>query len=112
MKLFFSIALAVICVVLAVALFKTKQDDNAQHETDVSTITDYSNRLDTAQSKIVAHQGAILTLSNTLAECQSSSAALSNRLAEAQTTIALNVEQITILNRQVAEMTSENQASG
>jgi chromosome segregation ATPase len=111
MKLFLSIALAVVCAVLAVALFKTKQDDNARHEMDVSALTDCSNRLDAAQSKIVSHEGTILTLSNNLAECQSSSSALSNHLTEAQTTIALNAEQITNLNRQIAEMTSENQAS-
>jgi chromosome segregation ATPase len=111
MKLFFSIALALVCAGLTIALIKTKQDDNARHEMDVSTITDYSKQLDGARSKIVAHQDTILTLSNSLAECEAASLALSNRVAEAQAAIVLDTEQITNLNRRVAEMALEQQAA-
>jgi chromosome segregation ATPase len=111
MKLFFSIALALVCTGLAIALIKTNQDDNARHEMDVSTITDYSNQLDGARSKIVAHQDTILTLSNSLVECQAASSGLSNRVAETQATLVLDAEQITNLNRRIAEMALEQQAS-
>jgi len=111
MKLFLSIALALACAGLTIALVITKQDDNARHELDLNTLTDYSNRLDAAQLKIAAHEETILIVSNSLVESQAASSALSNRLAQAQAAIALDTEQITNLNRQVAQMALENQAA-
>lgn len=106
MKTLVSTVLSAVCVLLAVIFVVVKRDDNAQHETDAAAITNYSNRLDLASSAIVVRDGTILNLSNRLDQCQSASLALSNQLTAA---IALDADQITNLNRQVAEMTTENQ---
>lgn len=86
-----------------------KQGDNAQHDTDVSSTADFSNRLTSAQSLIALREETILTFSNSLNDSQSASLACSNQLLAAQSTIALGTEQITNLNQQVAEVKSENQ---
>jgi chromosome segregation ATPase len=110
MKLFLPIALGVVCIVLVVTLVKTTKDDNARHDEDVSTITSYSNRLDTAQADLVARGQTLLTLSNSLDECRSASLTLSNRLADVQSTVVLQSGQITNLNQQIATVTAEKMA--
>jgi chromosome segregation ATPase len=105
MKSNLSKILLVMSILLAVALTATKWSDNANLETATATIYDYSNRLDTAQAQISIRDGKILTLSNTLAE---TSLTLSNQLSEAQSTGALQTDQITDLNRQVAATAAEN----
>ncbi len=113
MKLILPIVLAVICIGLVIALVVTKHDDHAQHETDTATITDFSNRLDTAELDRATYHGSMLIFSNNFNEARSSALAFSNQLTEAQASIAAGAEQITNLNRQVAEMKLENQtASG
>jgi len=109
MKHYLPTALALACIVLVISLVVMKRGDNAQHESDAGTITDFSNRLDTAQIQIAFCNGMMLTLSNRLDVYQSASLTLSNLLTEAESTIALNAEQTTNLNRQVAELKSENQ---
>jgi chromosome segregation ATPase len=109
MKSYLSKALVVVSILLAVGLAATKWSDNAQLDTAATTINDYSNRLDTAQGQILVRDGALLTLSNTLA---ATSLTFSNQLMEAQSTAALQTEQITNLNRQVAATAAENQALG
>ena len=123
MKQYLSLALVAVSILLAVALLVIKHGDQAQMDKDAGTITDYSNHLDTAQAQVAAREGSLLTLSNTLAETSltlsnrldeslSASLTLSNHLIEAESTIVLDTEQITNLNRHVAEMESENQTLG
>lgn len=107
MKPYLPTVLTLVSVVLAVVLIVTKHNNNAQMTTDASTITDFSNSLNTAQSQITVQTGTILSLSNSLAECTSSSLALSNQLTS---TIALQAGEITKLNSQVTTTTSENEA--
>ena len=110
MKHLLSTALALVCVALVISLVATKRGDNAQRESDAGAVTDFSNRLDSAQIQIATYRGAMLTLSNYLDESRVVSLTLSNHLAEAESTLALDAEQITNLNRQVAEVASEKQA--
>jgi chromosome segregation ATPase len=112
MKYYLSIVLGLACAVLIVFLIVMKRGDDAQHDNDTGVAGDLSNRLDTAQAKIASGNETILALSNRLDESQSVSFTLSNRLAEVESTNALNVEQITNLNGQVADLDSKNQALG
>ena len=112
MKQFLSIALAVVCVGLVVALYLSKQGADAQHDSDVSAIDGLSNQLASAQSQIASGNGTMLTLSNGLGQSQSATMFFSNQLVDAQSTITLNLEQITNLTQQVAVTKSENQVLG
>jgi chromosome segregation ATPase len=107
MKTYSLIALAVVSVVLAVVLFTTKHADNAQMASDAAAIVDYSNRLDTAELHVSERNGALLLLSNTLAETTQT---LSNQLTAAQATVAQDAEQLAKLNQQAAAAAAENQA--
>ena len=110
MKSYLTIALAIVSVLLAIALTMIKMNDTAQLDTATGTITDYSNRLDSAQSQIAVRDGSLLTLSNSLAECGAAALAVSNELTQAQATGVLQTEQIAKLNRQVADSASANEA--
>lgn len=112
MKEFLPAALALACVVLVVSLVVIKHGDDAQHENDASALADLSNQLTSAQSQIITRDATILTFSNNLDASQSATLALSNHLAKAESTITGDAEQITNLNRQVAEVQSENQTLG
>jgi chromosome segregation ATPase len=94
---------------LLVSLIFVKQSDNAQHDSDVSTITDFSNRLDVAQTQIAFFTGTTITLSNSLDESRSAALTFSNQLMDTQSTLALATQQVTNLVRQLAAMGSENQ---
>jgi len=112
MKSYLSIALTLVCIALVIFLVVMKSGDNAQHESDAGAIADFSNRLDMAQTQVATGNGTILTLSNSLDESQSATLTFSNQLAAAGSTIVLDAEQITNLNRQVAEGELENQTLG
>jgi len=112
MKSYLPVVLALACIVLVISLIVIKRGDDAQHENDSSAITDLSNQLDSAQTKIAIGSGTILVFSNRLDESQSASLTFSNQLIQAESTLALDTEQITNLSRQVAEMESENQILG
>jgi len=112
MKLILPIALALACIALALTLYTAKKDDAAQHETDAGAIADYSNRLAGAELKVAIREGTMLTFSNRVEESLSGSLVLSNQLMEAQAAIARGGEQMTNLNRQVAEEKAENQTLG
>src|ERR1017187_7455139 len=109
MKHYLSLALALAFIALVIAFIVMKRGDYARHETDAGAIADYSNRLDTAQIQIATGRGTMLTLSNSLDECRSASLTFSNRLVEAESAVVLGMQQITNLNRRVAEVESENQ---
>jgi len=109
MKHYLPAALALTCTLLVISLVVMKRGDTVQHEKDAGRIADFSNRLESAQIHIAFYKGTVLTLSNRLDAYQSASVTLSNLLIEAESTIALDAEQITNLNRQVAALESENQ---
>jgi chromosome segregation ATPase len=112
MKQYLSVALTLACVALVVGLALVKQGDNARHDNDTASIVDFSNRLDSAQLQIAAGTGALIIMSNTLDACRAAVqtfATFSNQLTQAQTTLGLYADQITNLNRQVAELQSSNQ---
>jgi chromosome segregation ATPase len=94
---------------LLISLILVKQSDNAQHTSDVTAITDFSNRLDVAQTQIAFFTGTTITLSNSLEESRSTVLTFSNQLMDAQSTLALATQQVTNLIRQLADVQSENQ---
>lgn len=106
---FLSTAFALGFVGVLVSLIFVKQSDNAQHESDVTAITDFSNRLDAAQTQVAFFTGTTLTLSNRLDESRSATLTFSNQLMDAQSKIALATQQITNLTGRLAEVESENQ---
>ena len=116
MKEYLSTILTLLCAVLVIAFIVVKHFDNVQHDTDAGSITDFSNRLDSAQIQIGTYVGTLLTVSNTLdatsnslVEYRSAATAFSNQLADAKSAIALDTDQITNLTRQIADSSSENQ---
>jgi chromosome segregation ATPase len=110
MKQYLAIASVIISLLLATALVVTKRSDNDLLETAAGTITEFSNRLDEAQSKIVVRDGTILTWSNSLAASSAAALTLSNQLNNAQSAVAISAEQITNLTRQVTAVTAEKQS--
>lgn len=112
MKEYLSTAFAIVCVMLVASLILIKRNDNTQHQTDVGTIADFSNRLDMAQTQIAICNGTILTLSNNLNQSQSASLTFSNQWAEAQSAVMIASGQLTNLNQHLAELETENQALG
>ncbi|MGB7768005.1 MAG: hypothetical protein WBN22_04025 [Verrucomicrobiia bacterium] len=112
MKHYLPIVLALACAGLVISLIVIKRGDKAQHENDAGAIADFSNRLDSAQIQIAFCNGTMLTLSNRLDDSRSASLTFSNQLIEAESNIVLGAEQITNLNRQVAEVESSNQIFG
>jgi predicted nucleic acid-binding Zn-ribbon protein len=112
MKGYLSTILALACAILVISLIAMKHGDNAQHETDTGSITDFSNRLDSAKLDVLTANGTIMIYSNNLAASQSAATAFSNQLTAAQSALALDAEQITSLNRQVAAAESDNQTLG
>jgi len=109
MKHYLSAAFALACIALVISLIAMKRGDNAQHESDAGAIADFSNRLDAARIQTAFCTGTMLTLSNRLDESRSASLTFSNHLVEAESALALATEQNTNLNRQFAELESENQ---
>ena len=109
MKQLLSTALALACVVLALSLVALKRSGDSQHETDTSSITDFSNQLTSAQIQIAVREGKLINLSNRLDECQATASTFSNQLTEAQSAVVRAAEQVTNLNRQASELAAENQ---
>jgi len=109
MKHLISTALALVCVVLAVALIVMKQNGDARRESDAAALDDLTNRLTLAHGQISYSRATMLTLSNRLDESQSALLTLSNRLVENESIAALYAQQVTNLNLQVAAAESENQ---
>ncbi len=104
MKNYLSTFLTLVCFVLIVSVVMIKRNDSAQYDNDVSTIADFSNKLDSAQTEIAIGNGKILTLSNWLNESQSVALIFSNRATAAESKIILASEQITNLNKQITEL--------
>ena len=122
MKHLSAVILGLVCLALAVSLFVSKRNDNAQHEKDAEAITSASNLLSSAQTEVTACKGTMITLSNLLESCQSTSLTYSNELIEAKSAHASAKEdlnrqstdlnrQITDLNRRITQSESERLAS-
>jgi chromosome segregation ATPase len=86
-----------------------KRGDNAQRQTDAGTITDFSNRLDSAKLDVLTANGTLMIYSNNLSQSESAAMTFSNGLTDAQSALALDAEQIANLNRQAAQAGSEIQ---
>ena len=115
MKHLSAVILGLVCLALAISLFVSKRNDNAQHETDAEAITSASNLLSSAQTEVAACKGKMLTLSNRLETCESTSLTFSNELIEVKSAHATAKEelnrQISDLNGRITQSESEKQAS-
>ena len=118
MKHLSTVIVGLICLVLAVSLFVSKRNDNAQHEQDSEAISSTSNLLFSAQMEAAGCKGETIALSNRLETCQSTSLALSNELVEVKSAHATAKEDLKDLGRQIADLKrqltqseSQNQAS-
>ncbi len=109
MKQSLPVALTLVCIVLVAALFFVKQGDNARHDNDTASIVDFSNRLDSAQLQIATDTGALILATNAFDTFRVTAQTFSNQLTQAQSARVLSADQITNLNRQVAELQSEKQ---
>ncbi len=107
---YLSIPLALVCIVLAILFYNTKQTDTAQHASDADSIAQFSNQLVSVQAQVVNRDGTIFTLTNSLNESQAAAVAFSNHLTDAQATVGLEADQITNLTRQVAGFEADNQS--
>ena len=94
---------------LAVALYTVKQVAAAQHDSDAGAITDFSNRLDTAQLDLATRNGSMILFSNSLDESRSEALTFSNRLTDAEAGITVDLEQITNLSQHIATLETNNQ---
>jgi hypothetical protein len=108
-----SVILGLICVGLAIFLFVSKQNNDAQHEKDAEAITSTSNLLSSCQTEVATFKERALTLSNSLETCQSTSLRFSNELMEAKSAFASAKEgwdrQITNLNGQITRQTTQSE---
>ena len=119
MKHLLSVILGLLCLGLAVSLFVSKRNNDAQQEKDAEAITSASNLLSSCQTEVAAFNGEVIILSNRLETCQSTSLTFSNQLIEAKSELAAAKEgldrQITDLNRQITrqntQLETEKQAS-
>jgi chromosome segregation ATPase len=111
-----TVILGVLCLGLAIALFKSKGDSDAQHEKDAETITNATNLLSSAWKEVAAVKGNVSTLSNRLETSHSTALTYSNELIETKSALANTKEslerQITDLKGQsTQQLEAEKQAS-
>jgi predicted nucleic acid-binding Zn-ribbon protein len=115
MKHLLTVILGLLCLGLAIALFTSKRDNDAQQERYAETITTASNLLSSSEKEVAAFKGNVITLSNRLETCQSTSSTFSNELIEAKSALATAKEalerQITDLKGQNTQLETEKQAS-
>ncbi len=100
-----------VAVVLAIALIAIVVHDTGQHQTDVTTITTFSNDLATAKLQISDLHDVNVTLSNDLVTAHAQEVQLSNNLATALATVAETraslqnaQDEVTNLNQHVSEL--------
>lgn len=119
MKYLLPVILGLLCVGLAIALFSSKRDNDAQQEGYAATITSVSNLLSSSEKEVAAFRGNVITLSNQLETCQSAALTFSNQLIEAKseaksalaTANEASERQITDLKQKSTELETEKQAS-
>ena len=90
MKNKLSITLALVAVLLVVVLVVMKNSDNSLLTTANDAITDYSNRLDSAQANFANSINAFISVSNNLNECETTALTVSNELTAAPSIGTLN----------------------
>jgi chromosome segregation ATPase len=115
MKYLLPLILGLFCLGLAIALFSSKRDNEAQQERYAETITTASNLLVSAEKEVAAFKGNVITLSNRLETSQSTSLTFSNQLIESQSALATTKEgfdrQIADLKTQSTQLETEKQDS-
>lgn len=109
MKNKLSITLALVAVLLVVVLVVMKNSDNSLLTTANDAITDYSNRLDSAQANFANSINAFISVSNNLNECETTALTVSNELTAAQAMLATQSGQMTDLHRQLTAADLEQQ---
>jgi len=110
------VILAVVCSGLVIVLVALKQQAKEQHQTDVSSIVDFSNQVVNANVKINDLDQVNLMLTNDLSLSQQQAAQLSNDLAAASATItdtkatlASTQNQVTNLTARISDLETANQ---
>jgi predicted nucleic acid-binding Zn-ribbon protein len=111
-----AVILGLLCLGLAIALFLSKRDNDAQQERYTETITTASNLLVSAEKEVAAFKGKVASLSNQFETCQSTSLTFSNELIDVKSALATTKEslerQITDLKAQsTQQLETEKQAS-
>jgi len=111
MKHSLTVILGLLCLGLAVSLFVSKRNNDAQHDKNAETITSVSNLLSSSQTEAATFKGNVITLSNRLEACQATSLTFSNELIEAKSALGTAKEgferQITDLNRQITRQSTQ-----
>jgi len=116
------VVLAVACVGLAIALIATKKHADDQHSTDVSSISEFSNQVVSANGQINEIRQVNLSISNELSASQQqltvaveSLTQMSNTLASAnatltdtKTTLATTQDLVTNLNNRISSLETRN----
>ena len=98
------VALAVVCVGLAIGLFAVKKQGDEQHNSDVSSIVDFSNQVVNARMKIDDLNQVNLTYSNDMVLSQQQATQLSNSLAAATATVASSQAALTSAQDQIKNL--------
>jgi predicted nucleic acid-binding Zn-ribbon protein len=109
------IVLVVVAVVLLVALFAIKKQDENQHVKDATAILEFSNQLDTANINLNDLRQVNLMLTNDLESTRQTLTAASNTLAETSSQLAgakVEIESdqnmITNLNGRIGDLETQN----
>jgi chromosome segregation ATPase len=115
MKHLLSVLLGLVCLGLAIALFSSKRDNEAQQERYTETITTASNLLVSAEKEVAAFKGKVITISNQLETSQSAALTFSNEVIEGKSALVIAKEaserQIVELKVQSTQLETEKQAS-
>lgn len=108
------VILIVVAVVLGIALIVIKEQDSSQHQADVTSINDFSNKLANASLEVKDLQGVNVALSNDLVSAHSQETQLSNSLATALATIAetrtslqTSQDEVTNLTQHVSQLDAQ-----
>jgi peptidoglycan hydrolase CwlO-like protein len=111
------IVLAAACIGLLVALIATKKAAEEQRKSDIASILEFSNQLDTANINLNDERQVNLMLTNDLSALHQAAAALSNNLAETSSTLSttkaslLSAEsQVANLNSRITDLEAQNKA--
>jgi chromosome segregation ATPase len=118
------VILVVACAGLAVALFATKKQADEQHNTDLTSINEFSNQVVDADEHLKELGQVNLTLSNNLssseqqvalsaeqlAQLSNSLSAANATLADTKTSLASAEVLVTNLNARIADLEAQNKA--
>jgi predicted nucleic acid-binding Zn-ribbon protein len=108
MKNVVPIFLGILLVILVVALFVIKSNDNTQITGLNASLDDCSNRLDIVNARVTERDAQLVMLSNNLVTASAAVMDVSNQLAGAQSTIEEQKQQVNKLNGQLADANTQN----